>query len=217
MNRTALRRLGAISTAAVLAIALSGCGIFGGKGGPKTPTVGNRVPILSRIEAGTRVDPSPYSFGGVYFGADVPQLKYRPDEMKIVIRLSQCARNDNGKILWQLAHECLHLLSPVRLWTTMLEEGLACWYQLRWTQICPQLFTENFLSPETAFGGRTHKYFEAYSMVDEILKHDQDSIKRIRTTQPIISKITPSQLVSEITRLDVPTAKKLSSRFSKKH
>ena len=43
----------------VLAIGLSGCGVFGSKGsGPKTPTVGERVPILSRIEAGTKVDPS---------------------------------------------------------------------------------------------------------------------------------------------------------------
>lgn len=164
---------------------------------------------------GPRVDPAPYTFSGVYFGADVPQMKYRPDEMTIAIRLSQCARNDNGKILWQLAHECLHLLTPVRLWTTMLEEGLACWYQMRWTKICPHLFTQNFLKPETAFGV-THRYFDAYTMVDEILKNDPESIKRIRAVQPIISKITPTQLVSEITQLDIPTAKKLSSRFTTK-
>jgi outer membrane protein assembly factor BamB len=44
----------------VLALALgtSGCGIFKGKGGPKTPTVGDRVPILSRIESGAKVDPA---------------------------------------------------------------------------------------------------------------------------------------------------------------
>src|SRR3546814_13434227 len=28
------------------------------KGGPKTPTVGERVPILSRIESGAKVDPT---------------------------------------------------------------------------------------------------------------------------------------------------------------
>jgi outer membrane protein assembly factor BamB len=39
-----------------LAMGVSGCGVFGGKGGPKTPTVGNRVPILSRIESGAKVD-----------------------------------------------------------------------------------------------------------------------------------------------------------------
>ena len=45
--------------ALALLLALSGCGIFGGgKGGPKTPTIGNRVPILSRIDSGARVDPA---------------------------------------------------------------------------------------------------------------------------------------------------------------
>lgn len=41
----------------ILALALGGCGI--GKHKTKsTPTVGERVPVLSRIEAGTKVDPS---------------------------------------------------------------------------------------------------------------------------------------------------------------
>jgi outer membrane protein assembly factor BamB len=44
--------------ALVLAVALGGCGVFGGKDKPKTPTVGNRVPILSRIESGAKVDPT---------------------------------------------------------------------------------------------------------------------------------------------------------------
>jgi len=41
-----------------LALGVSGCGVFKGKGGPKTPTVGERIPILSRIEAGAKVDPA---------------------------------------------------------------------------------------------------------------------------------------------------------------
>jgi len=55
--KSASRRFAAV-TVLLLAVALSGCGIFGGKDKPKTPTVGNREPILSRIEAGARVDPS---------------------------------------------------------------------------------------------------------------------------------------------------------------
>ncbi len=46
-----------VPLAAVLALALSGCGIFGGNDGPKTPTVGKRTPILSTIESGAKVDP----------------------------------------------------------------------------------------------------------------------------------------------------------------
>lgn len=48
----------AIASALVMALTLSGCGILGGKDKPKTPTVGVRDPILSRIESGANVDPA---------------------------------------------------------------------------------------------------------------------------------------------------------------
>jgi outer membrane protein assembly factor BamB len=46
--------------AGVLAAGLTGCkgGLFGGGKEKTTPTVGNRVPILSRIESGAEVDPA---------------------------------------------------------------------------------------------------------------------------------------------------------------
>ncbi len=46
--------------AGVLAAGLTGCkgGLFGGGDEKTTPTVGNRVPILSRIESGAEVDPA---------------------------------------------------------------------------------------------------------------------------------------------------------------
>ena len=42
--------------ALALVMGLSGCKMLGGKDRPKTPTVGERVPILSRIESGAKVD-----------------------------------------------------------------------------------------------------------------------------------------------------------------
>lgn len=45
--------------AVALILGLTGCGVLGGGKGPKkTPTLGERVPILSRIEAGAKVDPA---------------------------------------------------------------------------------------------------------------------------------------------------------------
>jgi len=45
--------------AVALVLGLTGCGVLGGGKGPKkTPTLGERVPILSRIEAGAKVDPA---------------------------------------------------------------------------------------------------------------------------------------------------------------
>jgi len=46
--------------AGLMAAGLTGCkgGLFGGGDDKTTPTIGNRVPILSRIERGTEVDPA---------------------------------------------------------------------------------------------------------------------------------------------------------------
>ena len=48
------------TAAAALALmaGLSGCGILKGKGKPATPTVGNRVAILSRVDTSAKVDPA---------------------------------------------------------------------------------------------------------------------------------------------------------------
>ncbi len=58
MQSTSLTRRFAVPLALVLALSLSACGVFGGKGKPTTPTVGNRIAILSRIESGAKVDPA---------------------------------------------------------------------------------------------------------------------------------------------------------------
>jgi outer membrane protein assembly factor BamB len=56
-SRSIFRGL-AVSFAVAAALALAGCSIFGGDDEPTTPTVGNRVPILSRISSEVEVDPS---------------------------------------------------------------------------------------------------------------------------------------------------------------
>lgn len=49
----------AIALTTLMAVGLTGCSVFGGDDDdPKTPTLGNRIPILSRIDAGTKVDPT---------------------------------------------------------------------------------------------------------------------------------------------------------------
>ena len=54
-GRSGMRRA-SLPLVVMLCAALAGCGMFGGKDRPKTPTLGNREPILSRIESGARVD-----------------------------------------------------------------------------------------------------------------------------------------------------------------
>ncbi len=58
MTKTKIMR--AALLAGVLAVGLTGCkgGLFGGGKDKTTPTIGNRTPILSRIENGAEVDPA---------------------------------------------------------------------------------------------------------------------------------------------------------------
>lgn len=61
MNMASIKQHRAVMAAALLAVGLTGCsgGLFGGGDGKKTtPTVGERVPVLSRIETGAKVDPT---------------------------------------------------------------------------------------------------------------------------------------------------------------
>jgi outer membrane protein assembly factor BamB len=61
MDKTSSRPNGAAARWLVLpllALGLAGCGVFGGSDKPKTPTVGNRQPILSRISAEIKADPT---------------------------------------------------------------------------------------------------------------------------------------------------------------
>lgn len=58
MTQTRIAR--AALLAGMMAMGLTGCkgGLFGGGDEKTTPTVGNRIPILSRIESGAEVDPA---------------------------------------------------------------------------------------------------------------------------------------------------------------
>ncbi len=58
MKSMSITRSLSVPLALVLALSLTGCGVFGGKDKPSTPTVGKRVPILSKVDTSATVDPA---------------------------------------------------------------------------------------------------------------------------------------------------------------
>lgn len=68
-----LNNIRSIAAAAILGTALAGCsgGLFGGGDKKTTPTLGERVPVLSRIESGATVDPA---LAGVSVVLPAPQV-----------------------------------------------------------------------------------------------------------------------------------------------
>lgn len=87
-----------------LALSLSGCGVFGGgKDGAKTPTVGNRVPILSRIESGATIDPTL---------ADVSVIVPAPEANPDWPQAGGTANKSYGHLAFSA--------SPTRIWTVSI-------------------------------------------------------------------------------------------------
>jgi outer membrane protein assembly factor BamB len=96
-SSAALGRILALPAVVGLALALSACG---GKKGPTTPTVGNRIPILSRVESGAKVDPALNQVAVV-----VPEAVDNPEWPQ--------AGNTPGKSYGNLGLGA----APARLWT----------------------------------------------------------------------------------------------------
>lgn len=89
---------------------------------------------------------------------------------------------------WQLAHECVHLLSPGLEGTgIVLEEGLAVLFQEEYMGYGQQgVERRNPNSP----------YYRAAKLTDELLSYDTGMVRRIRTTYPDFSTIT-AEIVRE--------------------
>lgn len=178
--------------------------------------------ILSEAEElfGPKIQPYPFMLTGVDFGSDSPQIRYRdgrrPKYKYIIVRLSRTCRNDDKRALWQLVHECVHLLSPdgqPRSSMSVLEEGIACWYQRHWVENCPKLFPEWAQSPGHGYDNTQTSYNEAADFVSHILRMDPTCIKRVRVKQPIINKISAIDLLNTIPTLEKELARQLVSKF----
>ncbi|MGZ3525685.1 MAG: hypothetical protein ACXU9L_12910, partial [Thermodesulfobacteriota bacterium] len=67
-----------------------------------------------------------YTILGFEFRAGLPQIWFPGDGMNVIVQLDSSSMNDPNLPLFQMAHECIHLLTPVlSANASVLEEGLA--------------------------------------------------------------------------------------------
>ena len=122
----------------------------------------------------------------------------------IIIRLTEKAQSDANLAIWQLAHECVHLIDPWNIeaegrQSNYLEEGIACWYQNTIIQNIP------LESP----------YDEAKSLVTPHMPQLATTIKHLRTKHNLrISEIdNPELLLRHCPEMDAKVANRLCQRF----
>jgi len=121
------------------------------------------------------------------------------------IYLSRDSRSKPWLASLELAHEAVHVLSPVTFGAglTILEEGLAEWFGQRYAGRVHGLTFERGANP---------KADAVMQAVSTLLAKNQSVIKQLRARQPIISKIDEKLLV-EVAGIDRSQAKFLCTNF----
>lgn len=121
------------------------------------------------------------------------------------IYLSRDARVKPWQASLELAHEAIHVLSPVPLGgaLTILEEGLAEWFAQRYADRLHDVVFERGADPKADAVMRA---------VSTLMARNQSVIKTLRTRQPVISKIDEKLLV-EVAGVELSQAKFLCTDF----
>lgn len=151
--------------------------------------------MLVRAEALYGPRDASYTMLGIEFSIGPPQIWYPGSRKHVVVQLNITALQDNYLARYQLAHECIHLLSPTGgPHALVLEEGLAV------------AFAEDSVGPNSDGQTPTNdpKYAAACRLVRTFISRYPDAIKRLRAIEPGISKITPDRFRSEVP--DLPPA-----------
>ena len=121
------------------------------------------------------------------------------------IYLSRDSRTKPWLASLELAHEAVHVLSPVPFGRglTILEEGLAEWFAQRYAGRVHGVTFERGSNP---------KADAVMLAVSNLLTKNQFLIKALRTRQPVISKTDPKLLV-EVAGIELSQAKFLCRDF----
>jgi len=129
---------------------------------------------------------------------------FRPLRMTRIY-LSRDSRSKPWLASLELAHEAVHLLSPVTFGGTLtiLEEGLAEWFAQRYAS------RVHGLTFERGANAKADAVMQAVSM---LLAKNESVIKNLRTRQPVISKIDEKLLV-EVAGIEPGDAKFLCTDF----
>ena len=105
----------------------------------------------------------------------------------------------------ELAHEAIHVLSPVGFGfaPTVLEEGLAEWFAQRYVNRVHEMVFERGADPKADAVMRA---------ISTLLAKNESAIKNLRARQPTISKIDEKLLV-EVAGIKPDEAKFLCTNF----
>ena len=149
-----------------------------------------------------------WTFVGVEFVDDVPSVWFpgysAGVRQHVAIRLSGFTINNYLMSYWQLAHECVHLLTPTgKSEANNLEEGLTT------------IFQGEYMKTNFNFSCQTgnQKYDRCASLLSPWLQQDPDFIKKLRQQQNTICHITKGNILAVNPLIPSNIAEELAMKF----
>ena len=127
-----------------------------------------------------------YTILGFEFRAGLPQIWFPGDGMNVIVQLDSSSMNDPNLPLFQMAHECVHLLTPVlSANASVLEEGLATY------------FSKEYMAVHIGGVWLTgdQKYDHAEILARKLLLLKADAIITLRELVPVISRATAQDIL----------------------
>lgn len=148
-----------------------------------------------------------YTILGIEFVADGPRIWYPGNCRHIAIQLSLDALHDEICACYELAHETIHLLSPTgTAHTTVLEEGLATYYSRQYLQ-------EHLYTDWSSSGEKNYDF--ACEMITSLLSEEPQAVKKLRVTEPSLSKISNDLIMAHCPSLKNRVGRSLAAKFDK--
>lgn len=142
------------------------------------------------------------------FHALGPQVFY-PEESKILIKLSFHCSHDPVRTAYQLAHESIHVLSPVNIgWASVLEEGLATCFSYRY--VCERFEgqgEDQYLDSGDPWLNHAH------DLVARMLSTNPTGIKEMREEEFVISDFSAELILQHYPELSDEEAELLTKHF----
>lgn len=148
-----------------------------------------------------------YCFLGIEFGATGPKVWFPGHRKNVVIQLGLNSLTSNQCALFELAHECIHLISPcAKSEMSVLEEGLASAFSID--------TMEHHHGKGWWSNCNNHAdYFAAAVHVRSLLTLDGEIIKKLRQEEPHISSITVEMILRHCPLAGEALAQTLSAKF----
>jgi len=165
-----------------------------------------QLELLARSEALFGSRDQSYKLYQPQFYEEGPNLRLTPDQTGVFVELSYNGRFYWPTVVYEMAHESVHLLNPGILGTAnYLEEGVAVPFSIYVLE---------------CFGMRVQRpsmqsYVLALSLVEALPNDPLESAGRIRRELGRFSNVSADNLVSLFPELDVDVANRLSNKFKR--